>query len=145
MGVFSRIIHINEIKKEINMVLEFSIDDRIILNRLIIETMADIYIASKLDISGVLESKHFNIVENSEWSSYPYILSRYFRVPLEKLAKSGNGEAITRLLVIRIIISSIRAVLDFELYGNRKLLLYSQKLWAEISCGKRDNIPDRFR
>jgi len=97
-----------------------------------------------VDILDILNSDSFNVVTNSDWAPAAAAINAKVRIPLLKQFKAGDDSVLPLYIGVSVLFHSVRAVVDYELRGNRKLILWCQKLWLTFADPELDEIPSRF-
>ena len=99
-----------------------------------------------VDVMEILDSENFNMAENSDWGLVPAQISTGMHVGLTKrYFKDRDTSAFPDYIGTSIILHSIRAVIDLEFNGNKKLLFLCQTMWYILAQGEKDLIPNRFK
>ena len=99
-----------------------------------------------IDVWEILESENFNMAENSDWILVPAQISTGMHVGLTKrYIVEKDSSAFYDYIGTSIILHSVRAVVDSECNGNKKLLHLCQTMWYILAQGEKDEIPHRFR
>ena len=99
-----------------------------------------------VDVMGILDSENFNMAENSSWVLVPAQISTGMHVGLTKrYYKDRDMSAFPDYIGTSIILHSVRAVIDSECNGNKKLLFLCQTMWYILAQGEKDLIPNRFK
>ena len=99
-----------------------------------------------VDVMEILDSENFNMAENSGWVLVPAQISTGIHVGLTKrYYKDRDMSAFPDYIGTSIILHSVRAVIDSECNGNKKLLFLCQTMWYILAQGNKDEIPNRFK
>jgi len=99
-----------------------------------------------VDVMEILDSENFNMAENSGWVLVPAQISTGMHVGLTKrYYKDRDMSAFPDYIGTSIILHSVRAVIDSECNGNKKLLFLCQTMWYILAQGEKDLIPNRFK
>ena len=99
-----------------------------------------------VDVMEILESENFNMAENSDWVLVPAQISTGMHVGLTKrYVNDRDSSAFYDYIGTSIILHSVRAVIDSECNGNKKLLFLCQTMWYILAQGNKDEIPNRFK
>lgn len=143
MGI-SRWIQKKDLKKDIKIIETFPDEIFPELARIVYRAGGSLQMELQCPIEEILESEKFNVANNSDWASVPIKISNEVRVPLENRVKTGDADAMPMYVGVSVILHSIRAILDYELTGNKDLLFLCQNLWKLVSNGDPEVIPKRF-
>ena len=95
-----------------------------------------------VNIDEILESDSYNIVDNQHWGNWAIIISSQVRVPLV-MDQSEYGKM--RYLAVSIILDSVRAVIQYEQFNKKEMLIRCQQIWDRIAQGDKEQIPKRFK
>ena len=99
-----------------------------------------------VDVMEILDSENFNMAENSGWVLVPAQISTGMHVGLTKrYINDRDSSAFYDYIGTSIILHSVRAVIDLECNGNKKLLFLCQTMWYILAQGNKDEIPNRFK
>ncbi|MET1254603.1 hypothetical protein [Aliikangiella maris] len=113
------------------------------LPSLVITAAAKVMVEHSISVIDILESESFNMADDCWWIHVPAILNTQYRIPCLKAGNSGNDQALALGYAYSIATHSVRAVLDYENSGNKKLMFWGQKIWRLIDP-ERTNTPLRF-
>jgi hypothetical protein len=108
-------------------------------------SVARIQLDTKIDIWGIFDSSSFHPVENRDWALAAFLVNDKYRQPLIRKARAGDDDAMFLQLPYGLILHSIRGILDFELRGDKRIMLYCQSLWYYLADGDNNKIPERFK
>jgi hypothetical protein len=118
------------------------------IREMIVSTIPNIAVLLEADLDidamEIIESESFHIVNNREWVNAPMKINMLRRIPLKKRLLSGDDSVFLEYISVSVLLHSMRAIIDLEINGNKKLLLYCQRLWRDLAGDNSRNIPKRF-
>ena len=145
MGIF-RWVQGSEIKDTIKILGELPSRDMQMILLYVFRMEEKIKAEFGVDVMEILDSENFNMAENSDWVLVPAQISTGMHVGLTKrYYKDRDMSAFPDYIGTSIILHSVRAVIDLEFNGNKKLLFLCQTMWYILAQGEKDLIPNRFK
>ena len=131
MGI-GRWLQVRDARKTYNELARLPDDALKTLPALVISATGKVMVDHNLSVPDILESESFNMADDGWWLDIPVLLNTQYRIPYLKAGYSGSGQALAMGYAYSIATHSVRAVVDYEYSGNKKLLFWCQKIWRLI-------------